>query len=305
MENFGLASLVSPKTSAEFMSQSWPKKPFVTHGLGQSVQSLTQLPFLASLEAMLNSWPTLVQAHLPDVADESSSVDASPKDARKLFANGMGLLFNNVQNFSPELVSGLNSLRNDLGLPMSTYGRCMVYATPDGKGTAPHFDQNVNFVLQLHGTKKWWLAANDSVENPTQRFTIGQPLDPELGSYVHAELPTAMPSAHQEVILQPGSMLFVPRGYWHSTSAEGEALALNFTFTQPTFVDLFTLALRSRLLLSSEWRELADGVTAAEPARRALAAERFDALLLGLIDDLPNWQAADVLGATEGDFEMG
>lgn len=97
----------------------------------------------------------------------------------------------------------------------------MVYATPDGKGTAAHFDQNINFVLQLQGTKTWWLAPNTHVENPTQRFTIGQPLDPELASYVEREMPSEMPGLLEgnclKVVLRPGSMLFVPRGYWHRT----------------------------------------------------------------------------------------
>jgi 50S ribosomal protein L16 3-hydroxylase len=123
----------------------------------------------------------------------------------------------------------------------------MVYATPDGKGTAAHFDQNINFVLQLQGNKKWWLAPNLNVENPTQRYTIGQDLDHELASYSDPEMPSQMPTEDcREILLKPGSMLFVPRGYWHSTEAEGEALALNFTFSQPTWVDLFTRTYCSR-----------------------------------------------------------
>ncbi len=291
-----LKNLIAPYSVEKFLASNWPKDPFCVHGLNLALQ----MPFLQSLDSLLNSWPENVQVHLPDVSDESISIDASPKDARKLFANGMALLFNNVQNLSPELKTMIETLRSELGLPASTYGRCMVYATPDGKGTAAHFDQNINFVLQLQGTKKWWLTPNTSVVNPTQRHTIGQPLDLELASYVQAEIPTSLSKGQQEYILRPGSMLFVPRGYWHSTEADGEAMALNFTFNQPTWVDLFTLALRSRLTLSPDWRELADGVSAQNPARRQIAQEKFDALLFELIDDLPNWRAADILGATEG-----
>lgn len=176
----------------------------------------------------------------------------------------------------------------------------MLYATPDGKGTAAHFDQNINFVLQIHGTKTWWLAPNETFENPTERFTIGQPLDPELASYAMAEPPSEMPGPQEKIVLKPGSMLFVPRGYWHRTEASGEALALNFTFSQPTYVDVFLLALRSRLTLSPDWRALADGVTSADPSRRELAAMKLDKLLMDLTDDIPNWRAEDILGATEG-----
>lgn len=306
MSQGALAALISPMRPEEFLESSWPHEPFVIHGLNQTIRELRALPFLESLEALLGTWRGTVQAHLPDVSDESSSVSATPHDSRKLFANKMGLLFNNAHEMSPVLTGWLNSLKDDLGLPNSTHARCMIYATPDGKGTAAHFDQNVNFVLQLHGIKRWWLAPNQNVLNPTQRHTIGQPLDPELASYISDEMPTSLPAhGRREFVLEPGSMLFVPRGYWHSTEARGEALALNFTFCQPTWVDLFTLALRSRLQLSPEWRELADGVRARNPERRALAELKLDSLLTELVHDLPHWQAADILGATEGDLSEG
>src|SRR3989344_1034359 len=299
----GLTALISPHSVDDFLTSSWPGKPFVVHGLQQSISELTEIPFLQSLETLLNSWPQSVSAHLPDVADEASAIDTTPQNARKLFNNKMSLLFNNVHSISPVLEKWLKQLSHDLGLPRSTLARCTVYATPDGKGTAPHFDQNVNFVLQLHGTKKWWLEENLHVENPTERFTMGQPMDPELAIYAAKEMPTTMSQNASEFILKPGSLLFVPRGYWHRTEATGEALALNFTFNQPAWVDLLTLALRSRLLQSAEWRELADGVSSRDSARRHLATETFEFLLTDLIDDLPNWTAADILGATEGPSE--
>jgi 50S ribosomal protein L16 3-hydroxylase len=296
-----LASLVFPADPKTFIEQYWPKKPYAVHGLDKTIASIRALPFLQSLDDLLNSWPNLVQVHLPDVADESSAVDVTPKDARQMFSNKMGLLFNHVQSISPELVGFLSDLKSELGLPASTLSRCMVYATPSGKGTAAHFDQNVNFVLQLHGTKRWWLAPNENFENPTERHVIGQPLDIELASFAEGELPESMPTKNRtEVVLKPGSMLFVPRGYWHSTEAEGEALALNFTFNQPTWIDLFSAALRSRLTLSPEWRELADGVNSTEPALRKNAQANFDLLLAELVEDLPNWTAEEILAATEG-----
>jgi 50S ribosomal protein L16 3-hydroxylase len=106
-----------------------------------------------------------------------------------------------------------------------------------------------------------------------------------------------MSKSAETIELKPGSMLFVPRGYWHSTEAQGEALALNFTFTAPTWIDLFTTALRSRLALSPEWRETANGVS--DSNRRDEAEAYLETLLAGLKEDLPHWQAADILNATE------
>jgi 50S ribosomal protein L16 3-hydroxylase len=286
----GLEALIHPHSLTEFLSNYEGNEPFVVHGPKNFMKAVTELPFLASLEELLKVWPSPIQAHLPDVRDESSSIDTNTKDALKLFHNGMGLLFNEAHVLSPVLSHWLQDIRKDLGLSAITYGRCLIYATPDGKGTAPHFDQNINFVLQIHGTKKWKMAPNLHVANPMTRHTMGQEVDPELMSYLEAPMPESMPEDAETIELRPGSLLFVPRGYWHSTEAEGDALALNFTFTAPTWIDLFTAAIRSRLSQSPEWRETAD-----------LNERKFDHLLGSLIDDLPHWRAADILGATESE----
>lgn len=294
-----LAALVHPRSIAEFFEAYANHEPFVVQGNHEHTAPLLSLSLLGSLDALLRSWPASIQAHLPDVRDESSSIETTAKDARKLFDNGIGLLFNDAHLIAPLLSEWLEHLRRDLGLPALTIGRCLIYATPDGGGTAPHFDQNINFVFQVHGTKRWTLAPNRHVAHPLCRHTIGQPTEPELATYMESPMPTSMPDDARAIELKPGSLLFVPRGYWHETVAEGEALALNFTLTAPTWLDLFTAALRGRLALSPAWRETADGVS--DPARRAAAARRLDDLLSGLIDDLPNWRAPDILDATESD----
>ncbi len=301
----GLATLIHPHTTEEFAAKYAANEPFVVHhgnGTLTSLKTLTDLPFLASLEVLLKSWSAPIQAHLPDLRDESSSIETNSNDAAKLFKNGMGLLFNEVQPLSPVLKDWLEVLRKDLGLSSQTYSRCLVYATPDGKGTAPHFDQNINFVIQVHGTKTWRLAPNHHVKNPMTRHTMGSAPDPELDTYLEDDLPTQMPDNAQIVVLKPGSVLFVPRGYWHSTEALSEALALNFTFTAPTWIDLFTMALRSRLALWPEWRETANGVS--DPENRDTAEAYLETLLASVVKDLPHWQAEDILNATEPEIEV-
>lgn len=286
----GLAALLHPRSCAEFFASHAADEPFVVHGLRALVQQFTALPLLGSLDALLGAWPHPVQVHLPDVADEASAIDAWPADARKLFASGMGLLFNDIHTLSPPLALWLAAIRDDLGLSALTQGRCLVYATPAGKGTAPHFDQNANFVVQLHGTKTWRLAPNHHVDRPMTRHTMGQPVDPELQTYARMPMPEHMPADARSIVLEPGSLLYVPRGAWHATAAASDALSLNFTYTAPTWIDLLTAALRSRLALRNEWRASATAET----------AEDFDALLRELAEEAPHWSADDILAATEG-----
>jgi 50S ribosomal protein L16 3-hydroxylase len=293
-----LEALIHPKSSAEFFAAYESNTPFVVHGLKDSVKELTDQHFM-SLESLLNSWPKDIQAHLPDVRDEASSIDTTAKDAQKLFDNGMGLLFNYADLISPVLTKWLHELRLDLGLSALTIARCLMYATPKNGGTAPHFDQNINFVYQVSGTKKWWIAKNDQVINPMTRHTMGLPVDPELESYMEGPMLSEMPKDAQMFELSAGSLLFVPRGAWHSTLATSDALSLNFTYTAPTWIDLFTAALRGRLAQSSEWRATADGVSDLEKSTEA--EFKFDQLLAELVHDLPHWRAGHILGATETD----
>jgi len=285
----GLDALTHPDATDELIECFARNEPLVVHGLRDSIAELTGLPLVASLDALLQSWPDVVQAHLPDVRDESHAVSVSPQDARKLFVSGMGLLFDDVSRYAPTLVPWLDAIRSDLGLSSLTQQRCLVYATPAAKGTAWHFDQNVNFVLQVHGTKTWWLAPNAHVERPMTRHTVGQPADAELDSYARLPMLDGVPANVREIVLEPGSLLFVPRGVWHATRATTDALSLNFTFTPPTWLDLLTAALRGRLALSREWRETA---APASPAT-------FEALLRELAEDAAHWNATDILAVTE------
>jgi 50S ribosomal protein L16 3-hydroxylase len=285
----GLAALLHPHAVSELAASIARDQPFAVHGARDAAAALFALPLLASLEALLDSWPDHVRVHLPELADEASAITASPRDARKLFASGMGLLFDDVQRFAPALVPWLTAIRVELGLSALTEQRCLVYATPAGNGTGPHFDQNVNLVLQLHGSKTWWLAPNTHVARPLTRHTIGLAADPELSSYARLPMPDALPADRSEVVLAPGSVLYVPRGIWHATHATSDALSLNFTFSPPTWIDLFTAALRSRLALSPAWRATA--------APREITA--FDTLLRELAADATTWTAHDILAATE------
>jgi len=158
-----------------------------------------------------------------------------------------------------------------------TYSRSLIYAIKVGEGTAPHFDQNINFVVQISGKKKWWIAPNTSVENPMTRYTIGTQADPELDSYLDDELPTEFPKEAMEFTLVPGSVLFLPRGAWHKTEATEDALSLNFTYSAPTWIDMLQAALRGRLAMSPYWRQTADFVTDQELHTEAIAM--FDTLL--------------------------
>lgn len=287
---------------AEFLDHYITNTPVITHGLLGELGEIIELPILKSLNSLLDSWPAQVTAYLPGIADEGNSKKVSIEEAKVLFQQGSGLCFDDADDFTPLLKEWQESIRADLGLSELTNCRSLIYAIKKDQGTAPHFDQNINFVIQISGTKKWWIAPNEHVDNPLTRHTIGIDIDPELSSYTRRIMPEKFPDNGQEFILSPGSMLFVPRGSWHMTEAASDAVSLNFTYSAPTWIDILSTALRGRLAQSSDWRETADFVT--DDLLHTQALEKFDLLLSKLADDVPNWRAEDILNATETKFSQ-
>lgn len=299
MIDLSLTSLFAPMSRSEFLQIYLKNEPLAVHGF-KGLQELLKSPLLSSFESLINEWPEEVGAYQEGTADEVNSKKVAPEEAKNLFKKqGSGLYFDDVNRFSPLINDCLQDLRLDLGLSRQTYARSLIYAIAKGHGTAAHFDQNINFVLQISGTKKWWVAPNTNVKNPLVRHTLGHSADPELSSYSDSEFPESFPDDASEYTLEPGSILFLPRGAWHKTEALADSISLNFTFTPATWVDLFTAALRGRLQQSSNWRETADFVSDQELHVHAI--EKFDLLLAELAKDAPSWRARDILGATECD----
>lgn len=292
-----IESLFSPLKRDEFISAYRENKPLVAHHEIEKFKDLASLKFLSSIDSLISSWPSMVNAYSPGIPDEVNSTKVPATEAKKLFDGGSGLYFDDPNNYEEVLAKVLEGLRQDLGLSNMTYSRSLIYLIPKGKGTAPHFDQNINFVIQILGTKKWWVAKNTSVENPMTRFTIGTNPDPELDSYLDEDLPESFPENSTEYELKPGSVLFLPRGAWHKTEASEDALSLNFTFSAPTWIDMLQTALRSRLSQSPYWRGTANFTTDLELHTEAISM--FDTLLDQLKQDVPSWQARDILRALE------
>lgn len=293
-----LEEMFDPMTRSQFFENYLGNKPIVLHNRQEVFADLTHLPFLKSFDDLIKAWPTAVTAYLPGTPDEVNSSKLSVEDAKKAFEQeGRGLCFDDANNYSPEINEWLEMLKMDLGISNLTISRSLIYAIAKGKGTAAHFDQNINFVYQVHGTKKWWVAPNTSVENPMTRHTIGHPLDEELASYAQNPMPDSMPEDAEEFILKPGSLMFLPRGAWHKTEALSDAISLNFTYSAPTWIDILTTALRARLAQSDVWRETASFVN--EQDLHVHAIEKFDFLLSELAEDVQSWKAYDILKSTE------
>jgi 50S ribosomal protein L16 3-hydroxylase len=117
----------------------------------------------------------------------------------------------------------------------------------------------------------------------------------ELQLYCRSDMPQTMPADYEEIPMRRGSVMFLPRGYWHATEASEDSLQLNFTFSQPSWADALLPALQRRLLRHEHWRALAYGAGAGDPIRQRAAEDHFQKLLEHLLEDLAPLNAGEII----------
>lgn len=274
-----LAQLFDVPSTEAFLTPHWPGNPRVVHGPLERFAELSALPELAGVEQIAAAFHDPVMVILPDERDESSAIKTDARTALAHYQEGLALCFEAVDRFIPTVDRWLQSIRQELGLPAATFSRSLIYAGKTGAGNFPHYDANANFVVQLQGTKRWTIAKNTHVVNPVDRWAMTSPYLPaELQG--DNEIPRRMPADATTVDLTPGSALFVPRGYWHATEiGSPETLAINFTYSQPSWAEVLGAIVLRRLHREPEFRALADGLESPSPARAIAAHQQLAAML--------------------------
>ncbi len=302
-----LGDLLFPMTDSDFFKSHWPENLLFISAQQGKLEKIFSIPELQNLETLVKVRTQKVRACLPDFDDEYSSIHLEPKDALKAYDNNMTLVFDQMQNQNEIISQMLTQLTTELGLVVGSLeqnlcqARSIVYATPEWCGTRLHFDANANFIIQISGSKKWTLAKNKSVEYPTERFTTGSfemPL--ALEKQCHDQLLDSVPDDAIEYIMQPGCVLYVPRGYWHETTTDENSLSLNFTFSQPSWSDVFSKSVHAYLLKNPEWRKLCIGIGSADQNKKDQASEQFQILIQKALSELAKVPAAELLN--EGGF---
>ena len=130
------------------------------------------------------------------------------------FQQGCSIRLLNPQTYSKNVWKYLSLLQE-------LFGTCVgsnVYLTPAGtQGFAPHYDDIEAFVLQLEGKKRWRVYKPLNEGETLPRFSSP--------NFLEADLPEPI----IDVVLEPGDLLYFPRGYPHQVSISLETVAL-FSF---------------------------------------------------------------------------
>lgn len=267
-----LAALVAPVPAPEFLARSWKKAVF--HA-GASRERLA--PFLAALGPA--DVASLLERSRQFVAMQEGVPIAAPLARAEALAayeaSGATLYFRMNEDFA--LCRWSTALARDLGeLPT---GVTSFFAVRGRHGTAAHLDWNENFTLQLRGRKRWRVAAarDGFLPHPVTNWVVGDPAP------LHSDatrMPARMPENASEFVLEPGALLYVPRGLLHQVSSvdEAESLSLNLSFPPAPWAVVLCTLLSSGLLEDPAFREGLTGAFGAGWGREDVLA-RLPAML--------------------------
>ncbi|MCI3934370.1 cupin-like domain-containing protein [Streptomyces sp. AN091965] len=287
-----LETLVAPLTAAEFLDRNWPGSPYTTDGDPERLAELAAVPALASNAAVLDAYRATVSLLRTDGV--SARVPDGPT-AAPLLAAGFTCYLRRVEEHIPQLRAMAEAVAHDLGMP-ATSVTCEIFCSADSSGVSMHSDHDVNFALLLRGHKRWRLAPNEHIRNQTGVCLPGnrrQREEDQLALADRLPFPDRLPDDALSVDVGAGGLVFLPRGWWHETQAQGECLQVNFVVKGPDWTSVLVQALTSRLTGDPRWRAHAYDVCAAgERGERAAAV--FADLLKGLSGDFAAADPADL-----------
>jgi hypothetical protein len=247
-----LAALVAPLPAARFLREFWPEQSYSAHG------PLSRLPSLFSSRE-LSSFRSLVSNYQGWLgfgrgAQGGRMVSVQQVNPAHLYEMGLSIYLPDIAPSVPGADAFLRALESELGV-IPGCARMTVWASPQGDGAATHFDGEDVFSIQLAGTKRWELAPMREYSFPVgPQYGPGAAIAEDMYPQLERGFPDANSVEFQPVDMRPGSVLFVPRGTWHRTTADQDSFAISIGINPPCVADSYLEQLRCLLLQDPEWR---------------------------------------------------
>jgi len=255
MSTPGLCTLLNLSSPSSFLQSCWPDHFYLTRGPVERLAGLVDY----DLDQIIAMEKDHTRANFRTLDGQSRSIPVQPGQEKGLYEAGFTLYFHSLK--SPRMSEWVAALDEDLGLvPGAT--RVSAFASRRGAGLKAHYDANVNFICQSEGLKRWRIAPNTHVRNPTVGFAVGNAPSPEQTAEAPNGFPTELPSPFETVDMEPGTVMFVPRGMWHTTeTVAGASFHFNLQCGVPTWKDILEFLLLGTTVLQEEsLREAALGL---------------------------------------------
>ncbi len=265
-----LKALLGADALEAFLSDYWPDRIYVASG------EKNRLP-AALLDAELNDFDALSRRYKGVVsffgdARSGHMVPVEGIDAAAPYRCGLSVYLTDVGPYFPDIDGLVRKLEFELGINEGC-ARAGVFASPTSGGISCHYDSVDVFSIQLRGTKKFDVAPVTELRHPWgfQHITGSKPID-DLYPQATEGFPDSEKVEFQSVEMQPGTVLYMPRGTWHRTQAAGDSIAVSIGMEAPSAAECVLEQLRLLLLQDPAWRKPLYGVWGAGAMRESATA---------------------------------
>ena len=219
---------IAPMPVGEFMAGYFGQRPVHLHGgAGErdGLFSLSRLEALMSarrhwtednLKLILNSRPIFAEHFLESAAGNAAARFADPAKVQLFVRMGASLVADHIEDVDP-LVRGVTAMLSERFA--GTAGANAYFSFKDVQAFNSHCDLHEVFAVQLEGKKVWRIYENRA----------DSPVETIQGPNAQSIIDQAKGRVLMTVRMQPGDLLYIPRGYFHDALAdEGRSLHLTF-----------------------------------------------------------------------------
>lgn len=245
-------ALISPMTIDDFCKEFWPDETFVIHGPLERLPRPFSHPEPFDRRHLFSKY--LGRILFGKGTKGARSISIQQTNPNDLYDMGLSIYLPDIEPYLLGATEFLRELEKSLGLGEGE-ARITAWASPGSEGIACHFDAEEVFSVQLQGVKRFYVAEKKALVSP-----VGMQFAPHNPPYLdlYPQVPNGFPDPENfeftEIVMNPGSVLFMPRGIWHRTEADQDSLSLSVALCPKSPIDRLLQELRNLLLQDPDWR---------------------------------------------------
>lgn len=239
--------VVSPMPLEKFQEEFWEQRPFLIRRPKNRIY-YDGIFHKATIENLLENHELKYGLNIDvtkyDVdggrSTYSSEASATPSKVWAKYGDGWSVRILHPQRWCDPVFLVLAAFERFWG----SVAGCNAYLTPAGsQGFSPHYDDIEAFVIQTEGKKRWKVYKPRTPAEALPRFSSPNFEQTEIGEPI------------LDVDLEPGDILYMPRGTIHQAKASPDAHSLHITVSvgqRNCWGDFLELAMPRALELASE-----------------------------------------------------
>ncbi len=257
-----LAQIVAPMDPRVFVEEYWGRRAVFIKGTPGKFRGLFDLAGFykavegAALKTHVRSFRLSAVVASFDGA-VSTTEPIGPDEIEATLAAGTTICVNDISLGDDRLSAICEQVKRRMNF--TGWVRFNSYLSPHDSGTDTHFDTSVSTTLQIEGRKLWRYAERPAVPWPPSNAQLRNDGTPEwslpwVGERAWEKLPPVRTEDFVEVTLEPGDVLSLPAGAWHSARAIGHSLALNLALAPANGFNLVKRMLEALFDSEEAWR---------------------------------------------------